>query len=172
MAEFHHPYFRSLPPSSMLDTRIVQRDLFTLVTIFLADKEISMMANAITYVREILIEEEIAARLLTTAVILRAWDDRLEQIEEPSEAVEHRRSKTCGTLEEDLGSGRVVGLTLREACNKIIHAERTTFDVEGVEIRFINPVIYLYGSRRKEKWRAALNIIEYAEIGMWYSGEH
>jgi hypothetical protein len=70
-----------------------------------------------------------------------------------------------------LYSRAVVGLTLHDACNKIIHAERVTFDIDEhpVTRQNANPKIYLYGSRRRQQWRATVNIIEYAEIGAFYA---
>jgi hypothetical protein len=62
-------------------------------------------------------------------------------------------------------------LTLREACNKIIHATEINYDSvipdrsnnpdrEGVYLR---PHLYLYGTKNKKGWRAKLSIVDFVK---------
>jgi hypothetical protein len=173
MPEFDHPHWTQGAPAALFDRGVVQRDLYILVALFLVDKEIHGLSNdAVCGIANENLEHEVGTRLMSTAAILRAWDDQLAQMEDPSEAVARLRGRTCGELEEVIGSGRVVGLTLREACNKIIHAERVTFDVDEHPVtrqNHANPKIYLYGSRGRQQWRATVDIIEYAAIGAFYT---
>src|SRR5262249_21733705 len=64
-------------------------------------------------------------------------------------------------------------LTLREACNKIVHSEdikddevipnrRYNPDELGVYIR---PFAYLYGTKDGSRWRAKLSIVDFAQLG-------
>jgi hypothetical protein len=171
MAEFEHPHVIHVAPVAMLDRSIVQRDLYILVALFLADEKITALENAVTDSAEAYLEDEIEARLLSTAALLRAWDDQLAQAQNPSEAVRKLRAQTCGSLEEKIGR-QAVGLTLREACDRIIHAERITFDIDQHPVAhrpYANPKIYLYGSHGRQQWRATVNIIEYAAIGTAYA---
>jgi hypothetical protein len=44
-------------------------------------------------------------------------------------------------------------LTLRERCNKVIHAKRIAFDIERESAwynRYLNSTLYLYGEQRGE----------------------
>ena len=64
-------------------------------------------------------------------------------------------------------------LTVREACNKIIHATnvvedevpfdwRTNPDQRGLHVR---PFVYLHGTKDGVDWRAKLSLVEFALAG-------
>jgi hypothetical protein len=64
-------------------------------------------------------------------------------------------------------------LTLREACNKIIHATKINLDLvipnkatnpdqKGTHMRHL---LYLYGDKNGVEWRAVLNLIEFVNWG-------
>lgn len=55
-------------------------------------------------------------------------------------------------------------LDFREACNKIIHAKRVHFDIavhEKTGVDYLNPVVYLYGSKGEKEWKATLDITQF-----------
>ncbi len=64
-------------------------------------------------------------------------------------------------------------LTLREACNKIIHATRIKHDVVIPDAHlnpdyygvYLRPHLYLFGQHRGRDWRAKLSIIEFVRWG-------
>ncbi len=58
------------------------------------------------------------------------------------------------------------GLSLREACNKIIHATKIHFDVSENEIGvlYVNPHIYLYGKKFDKDWKAKLDVLDFARM--------
>ncbi|MBQ0761397.1 hypothetical protein [Marinobacter psychrophilus] len=71
----------------------------------------------------------------------------------------------------DSSSAGDISLTLREACNKIIHATRVNYDVEPVD-RFesigrkpghLNPWVYLYGAKGNKDWKATLDITAFCK---------
>lgn len=76
------------------------------------------------------------------------------------------QSQPCVTLQRDVASADAVPLTMRDACNKIIHATNFRFDVEQ---SYINPVIYFYGTDKGKDWRAVLDIIRYVDVGVSYT---
>ena len=82
-------------------------------------------------------------------------------LDDESEAdVDERNPFFCGRLQMDSEEEQ---LSLREACNKIIHAHKINFDqlpVEGQEGHF-GPFVYLYGVRGRTAWKAILNIRQY-----------
>jgi hypothetical protein len=171
--------WKKASPGAMLDNAVVRRDLFYLVAIFMGDQSVNGLRNSVSDLWNELSEHEITLRLASTASFLRARDDYIadEIARRDNEEIRRRgkelRSQTCGTLQEDMESEQVIPLTLREACNKVIHASDYRFDVEGeFEDSYINPAIYLYGSRQGKKgkqWRAVLDIVRYAEIGATYT---
>jgi len=55
-----------------------------------------------------------------------------------------------------------IDLTIREACNKIIHAKHINFDLEeGINLGkydYLNPFVYLYGDYQDKDWKAQIDI--------------
>ena len=100
--------------------------------------------------------DEITRILLSLAVTARVVDDREQQI-------------LLGLLVLIAGYFRVIYtisatevLEIREACNKLIHAKTVRFDVEELGVqRYLNPIIYLYGSFHGKEWKAQLDIIKF-----------
>jgi hypothetical protein len=68
---------------------------------------------------------------------------------------------SCGELTD--GTGTTL-LTVREACNKVIHAEKIRADVEldGRRIVRQNPVMLFEGTRDGKKWTARLDLEPFA----------
>mgnify|MGYP006081878151 CR=1 FL=1 len=70
----------------------------------------------------------------------------------------------CGTHQNDTLKPESDILDIREACNKIIDAETVRFDMDDLgEQKYLNPIIYLYGSQQKKEWRAQLNVINFCK---------
>jgi hypothetical protein len=102
-------------------------------------------------------EDEITRILLNLAVTARVVDDREERVFEFV-------GSNCGTLQKDLRNQETDVLEIREACNKLIHAETVRFDVEELGVqRYLNPIIYLYGSLQGRHWRARLDVIKFCK---------
>lgn len=98
--------------------------------------------------------DEASRILLQSATILRMLDDESEA------DVDERNPFFCGTLQT---AAKEEKLSLREACNKIIHAMKINFDHladEGQEAHF-GPFVYLYGMRGRTTWKATLNVRQY-----------
>ncbi len=101
--------------------------------------------------------DEITRVLLNLAITARVIDDR-------ENGIFVLFGADCGTLQRDLTVPDVVALTLREACNKIIHASKVRFDVEELGAqRYFNPIIYLYGNLHGRDWRVQLNIVDFCK---------
>ena len=101
--------------------------------------------------------DEITRILLNLAVTARVVDDRLNRAFEVL-------GSDCGTLQKDIESLETDTLEIREACNKIIHAKTVRFDVEELNVqRYLNPIIYLYGSIQDKQWRAQLDVIKFCK---------
>jgi len=55
-----------------------------------------------------------------------------------------------------------IDLSMKEACNKIIHANKIDFDVSklrGKPYHYFNPFIYVYGQKGKQKWKANIDLV-------------
>ena len=181
MPEFERPEgMRPGAPASFLDNLVIRRELFFLTAIFVADGHVNSIAHIEDHhpVLDLWNElqgQEIAQRLASTAAFLRARDDHFISVAEglnprDAEWSARFRAQTCGTLQPDRNSETTIGLTLREACNKIMHATTYNFDVHGQDPNFyIVPTVYLYGTKNRLEWRAVLDVLKYVEIGARYT---
>lgn len=165
--EFDKP--AHLHPGHIVPTSSLRLDLWRLLTIFLADRAFATLTepefHADGYAQPLMSlqsefeEDEITRILIGTAITLRVLDDRDGLL---------NSDMYCGTLEINGGN---TPLTLREACNKIVHATKVNFDLErldggpieqlGMSPPYLTPNIYFYGSLRGADWRATLDVIAY-----------
>lgn len=103
-------------------------------------------------------EDEITRLLLTVAINFRVIDNRKRDYMPPS--------KSCGTLLKNLRKPTSTSpLTVREACNKILHAQVIRGDLDDTEDGqvYLNPIMYLYGPPEDVQWKATLNIIDFVK---------
>jgi len=101
--------------------------------------------------------DEITRILLSVAITARVIDDREGRVFELV-------GSDCGTLQKDTSADMIEVLDIREACNKIIHADKVRFDVEEMGVqKYLNPIIYLYGSLQGRNWRAQLDVIKFCK---------
>jgi hypothetical protein len=173
MPEFFGDFGHRGAPGALVDGSVLNSDMLILISLVFADQEITRLDARVRTLWSEHQETELLHRLTSTAAVLRARDDwLLDQLTvlAPADAVERLtafRACTCGKMQPEVRSAEQIDLTLREACNKIMHARRVTFDVEGdnPETRFIRPVLYLYGMQRAAEWRAVLDLRRYVELG-------
>jgi len=157
----------------VFDTTPQRRDLWLLLLIFLADRPLADLTEAEFYAdgheQQLLglnsdfAEDEITRILLSSAIALRVIDDRDGGILDKLDA--------CGLLQPDISSQQAEPLSMREACNKIVHATKVNYDVErldggpveelGISPPYLRPTVYLYGSHRKVTWKCALDVIRF-----------
>jgi len=134
---------------------------FRLVSIFLASENLHNLCNGeYDSPADILASEyekaEIEHLLLQIATLFRSADTAaLEKL-----TLNKRWNPSVGRLEQPMGS-ETKDLTLREACNKIIHVREIKYEVIDGEYdwnRYLKPTMYLYGQQNKVQWRAILDI--------------
>lgn len=153
--EGHHP-----------NTEAVFLELHRLLAIILASKSFAELRvgdgekwEAIDHLQQVE-DDEITRILLFVSITARVIDDRYDKALDLI-------AGDCGTLfNTDRNGTTKSGLSLREACNKIIHAKKVRFDVSETEAkqRYLNPVIYLYGERQNgQAWKAVLDVISFAK---------
>lgn len=144
-------------------------DLHQIISIFLASRPLAkLVAREPEYVtRDLvmheLVETEICRLLLSTAITLRVLDDR-----------EHRDldcfSLHCGTLIMNTKQPNVAKrLTIREACNKIIHATDVHYErlSELSAYQYLDLSFRLEGAHRDgTTWIAIINAYEFAREGL------
>ena len=140
---------------------IVFLDLYRLLSIFLSSKNFAMLRDehgldTITALQEPEFDE-ITRILISSAITARIIDDRNERFLS-------KEGSECGKLINNLNNPKEdVPLTLREACNKIIHAEKIRTDLEEENHKkYFNPIMYFYGKYKGLEWKATLDVIQYA----------
>ena len=117
----------------VLNSETVLRDAYRLLSLVLGDQIISATCederDPLAQLHDQFIEDELVQLLISTAVMNRTQDEHMsgprnDENELSFSPIVHH----CGTLNANLMAEDVVTkpLTLREACNKIIHAEHIT----------------------------------------------
>lgn len=172
MAEYDRPDY--LRQGHLFDTTPLRRDVWILLLIVLADRAYMELTEpehlADGYAQHLLglnaefATDELSRILLSTSIALRVIDDRDDRILERLEA--------CGELQPDVKSAARVPLSVREACNKIVHATKLNYDLArldggavdqaGSAPCYMQPTIYLYGSHRGVMWRCVLDLVRFA----------
>jgi hypothetical protein len=156
----------------MVEQSAFTLDLYRLVCMVLADRKVSNAeSEALSELQATYLKTEVTRILISCAAGLRIVFDQHPR----RKALDARTN--CGKLYRDWTAKKssVEVLTLREACNKVIHATEIRFDEvvpnarinpdgEGV---YLKPHVYLYGTLNKRDWRAKLALISFAH---WSTG--
>ncbi len=148
----------------------LRSDLHLLLSIVLASQQIAEWADMdIRRGRDVFDisryeDDSITRLLLSTAITLRVLDDR-------EKYKLSMFSYSCGTLIKDISTvvDSVSILSLRDACNKIVHAEGVEFNrcetINGTV--YIRPLLNLTGVEKKSKWRATIDLVAYVREGLY-----
>lgn len=67
-----------------------------------------------------------------------------------------------GALTPDIRKENVIDLTMREACNKIIHAEKFAIDVQKLAKQpyyYFKPYFHLRGTKGRYTWEAKIDVL-------------
>lgn len=145
----------------------ILQSLYRVATHFFGSNRLTELANEDTgahfdQLRERFEEAEIQRLLLTVAVRIRILDDDLQELHTEDTS---KWFVGVGKLFLDSNQGHFIDLTLREACNKIIHARLFNFireeeAPEGECLFPLLPKIAIYGTRQRSAvfWKANLDI--------------
>lgn len=176
MPEQDTPYFFK---GHNFDLKEFRRDLYRLLCLFQASEKTALQIAA-NYLGQVepttrtdpleslqkeFFTDEVSRILLQTSIVVRILDDELEA--DPEE----KAPRHCGTLEQPSGQ-TPKPLTLREACNKLIHARKINFDIELVSWELANPLLgvswvqprtFLYGYHQGIEWKATIEVIKLIE---------
>jgi hypothetical protein len=163
----------------MLNKEIVFRDAYRLLCVFMADKAIFDITPEAQQVwggsrrseeplfrlHHQYMEDEINHTLINLAICNRThMERRLKDHERPYP------NRVCGKWTNDVGAqNEVKNLSFREACNKIIHAEKfaATFLKDGTITRFFGETepmyheMWLYGEHARTEWEVNLDVLDF-----------
>jgi hypothetical protein len=160
-------------PGNHFDSGAYTLDLYRLLCMVMADECLARLrgtsSSSISRLRDEYLYNEVKRTLISSAAALRVWLDQ-----HPPDAFADMKTN-CGTLYPNWPQKKkkFEVLSLREACNKIIHATALNEDLivpdrahnpdyEGVYLR---PHLYLYGAKGKRTWRAKLSIVDFVKWG-------
>jgi hypothetical protein len=139
-------------------------DIYRLLTIFMASKGIAELEMPLPHLYaedplqrfDEFESDEMTRILLTVAITIRVIDDR------ESKSFDFL-ALNCGCLTPNTGDAmRVSDLTVREACNKVLHASKIEFERTTLPNGrcFLQPRIHLFGTDyRRQTWQANLDIV-------------
>lgn len=119
------------------------------------------------------IKQVISNLVIECAIKIRIIEDTLKELgsntDFRSKDIEARENATIG----EVITGNV-DLTLRESCNKIVHASSVSLlwsekqNGSNMPIEYWNSYIELYGTHFNRDWRIKLNLEEWAQALSWY----
>jgi len=164
----HNRFSEAFP--LIVDGSTIKRDLYLLLACALSSKRYAEQTSGIDYdplqtLRDSYEQTEISSLLLTIAVRIRLLDDS-------GLIPKGVMSKSCGSLIAGASrSKNKVPLTLREACNKIVHSRKLQMRVSYFD-RFdsilpsptsdhMEPFLLLHGAKSGKTWRASLDLIKF-----------
>ena len=163
--EFEHSEIRR--DGFFFDGETIRPDLYRLLSCFYASADFARLAvrqgsrEKVAELAGDYQEFEVTRLLVTIAATVRVVLDR-------DRDVVPRVKTKCGSIVANAGSRENKPLSLRDACNKIIHAKKFNFDVRKIRIRdghmtrikyALNPVMHLYGEQDRVPWKATLDIL-------------
>jgi len=143
-------------------------DLYRLLSMLLADKQLAGMEEDSITIRTLrgrYVYSELIRILTSTAIALRILFDQHERV------FEEVSTRHCGWLYPDWPKkDPQEDLSIREACNKIIHATKVQHNVVDPALGFnpdqigvyLRPYLHLYGTKDSRDWKADLSIIDFA----------
>lgn len=165
--EIDHPDYRR--EGFFFDEAMFKLDLYRLITCFYSSVTFAEFGEGVDSdsVRDLqgaFEENEIIRLLVSVATAVRIMDER-------EESFSRKFKFECGSLIIDLAiPNAVIDLTIREACNKIIHARKFNWDVEQLKdegnlpyptTRYLVPTVYLYGDKDGKAWKAVLDVTKF-----------
>jgi len=156
----------------------IEKDLYHLLCCFLASPQLSELAiedyehrgNEGIHVFNMFLnafeKQNIQELLISIAVRLRMIDDLLNINHEKQINGE---TNDVGTLTKGTDKAEEV-LTIRDACNKIIHAALIEYSSDRIEVRdkkksYLKAELFLYDRGDKSGWKAKIDIIKFVKVG-------
>ncbi len=149
------------------------RDVYHLLSIFGASGWFDALPSRAQELRSDLQECEIRRLILSVAIMVRNGMDAhgAFRIQDLAGLDTLNENDSVGQVQYD-SDEKSSPLTLRDASNKILHAEDMTFDYQ-TEMKVIppgtavNPIIYVYGRHGSRQWKATIEIVTFCEMAIY-----
>lgn len=138
-----------------IDKAYIYKNLFYLLSIFLADEKIgkSLKGNKDPLWEIFSTEEEITHLIINCAILARIIRDQKKK----------RNKNLKNIVGEVTQKKRIKKLSLSEAWNKIIHAKDIQLLAKEIKrgLLYLEPKIILIGKRDNIKWKAEIDILKF-----------
>ncbi len=154
----------------VINADTVMKDVYRLLSLVMGDRPVALLSeddhDLLVGLRDQFVEDELVHLLIGTAVMNRSHDDHMSGPRNDEDEFSFTPvDLVCGTLTTEGRRETVTeDLLLREACNKIIHADEIRVDTEVVEDAAF-PVlphnVLLIGRAYGRPWHAILNVPNY-----------
>jgi hypothetical protein len=149
----------------------IHLELFRLLTVYAASRSIAEAVpdenHPFSQLRSYFEQTEASRLMISIAATVRSTLDSAIDTETLGKLL----SPPVGTLIQDTDKPtQTKPLSLRECCNKILHADLIHFDLTEAKEwhkQAINPVMYLYGVHRRRAWKATIDILKFVELAYW-----
>ena len=169
-------FYGSAESGHVFSSNALRLDLYRLQCIFEASQPMALKCiDSLGCPTRVMLddheEEEITRLMISTSIFGRMLDDRFTLIKSRGR-FEHNEKwfewlqAPVGELLPDLPNEIEEPLNLREAFNKVLHANKMNFDVEvgaTPSNRYLRPYLYLYGTKGRKGWRATINVYQFVE---------
>ena len=148
--------------SPIVDILTVRRDLYLVMSLLLADKEVGKVPN-VTFWTQTFHENEVRRLLLWVATAMRGLVDLLEERKDTFS------KQNCGEYWADFPKSSEHLLTFRQACNSVIHAKEilpyraSKLDNKKVKQVYIDRIT-VRDTNKGKTTRAQLDIIKFVRI--------
>ena len=153
----------------IVDMLALRRDLYLVMSLLLADKEVAKVENAIDWTRDFY-DNEVRRILLWVAAAARSLLDTPDDMNKRGGRKEGFGEKTCGEYWADFPKGKERPLEFRQACNSVIHAKMILNykipedEVDQTAVQRYEDRITIKGTHRGKTTHAELDIVEFVQI--------
>jgi hypothetical protein len=161
------------PTALLIDRPLIYSSLYDLAAVVFGSEGLAKQSTG--YGRDefdkLRVQHEVGRAtklLIEIAVVLRNLIDGerwpLDVIHEMR--VEGRPEEPVGELRAEVGPG--AALSFREACNKLIHAQRISFGMQDLagKMSFLNGVVELRGTKAKQHWVAQIDLSKFIRMAV------
>ena len=152
----------------IFDEDEVEKECYLITSCFIASEQIHLFQRKSSNwgIKRFILQEQylIKKHLISLAIKLRMIDDLMKSHKKTG-YIRSPKNKV-GIIEE---GNKKSDLTIREACNKIIHANKIEFKFKynqhgSKKIRYLAPEIILHGKKGKTSWEATVKILQLVSL--------
>ena len=140
----------------------LERATLTLLSLFVADKEVQSLYSSYDLSHMEIWHGEVKETMIVELLVEIATRYRIMEWGTKDKRPKEFTNEVVGGLHTSK-SEEELELSMHEACNKIIHANKFEFDVSRLESSkhhyYFNHNVFTYGTKGKEEWVAMIDIV-------------